>query len=149
MGPHIILPLAEPDDPTQHIPRVDAHTHADVHSCGLTNLPGAERSVTYCRCRATLGVLAMAGHQGGRQSFPLREVTHPVPGNYASSHPAQGPERQELRMPLKPMGHILSWCPSPGSPGWRRRSCQGVGGAKPYLTLRQGPCGLLYPNYRK
>lgn len=81
MGPHIILPLAEPNDTTQHIPGVNAHTHADVHSCGLTNLPGTEKSVTHCCFRVTLEVSGMAGHQGGRQSFPLREAKCPVPGS--------------------------------------------------------------------
>lgn len=53
MGPHIILPLAEPDDPTQDIPGVNTHTHADVHSGGLTHLPGAEASVIYCCFRTS------------------------------------------------------------------------------------------------
>lgn len=43
MGPHVVLPLAQPDDTTQHVPRVYAHTHADVHARGLPHLPGAEQ----------------------------------------------------------------------------------------------------------
>lgn len=46
MGPHVILPLAQPDDPTQHVPRVDAHAHADVHTRGLPHLPEGGCGVT-------------------------------------------------------------------------------------------------------
>lgn len=80
MGPHIILPLTEPDDPTQHIPGVDTHTHADVHACGLTHLPGAETPVTDCCFRTSLEVLGMAGHRGGRQSI-FKKAKHPVFGS--------------------------------------------------------------------
>lgn len=74
MGPHIILPLAEPDDPTQHIPRVDTHTHADVHSCGLTHLPGAEQPVTYSSSGPQQRSWAWQG-------FLFREAKNPIPGS--------------------------------------------------------------------
>lgn len=46
MGPHVVLPLAQPNDATQHVPRVYAHAHADVHARGLPHLPGDSNRVT-------------------------------------------------------------------------------------------------------
>lgn len=38
--PDVVLPLAQADDAAQHVPRVNADPHVDIHSCGFPHLPG-------------------------------------------------------------------------------------------------------------
>lgn len=40
MWPHVKLPLAKPNNTAEHVARVHAHSHVDIHSCGLPYLPG-------------------------------------------------------------------------------------------------------------
>lgn len=41
IGPHIVLPLAQTQHPTEHTARVQAHTHVQVHLSGLGHRPVA------------------------------------------------------------------------------------------------------------
>lgn len=40
VGPDVVLPLAQPQHPTQHPPRVDANPHVELDVCCIHHRPG-------------------------------------------------------------------------------------------------------------
>lgn len=46
MGPDIILPLLEPNNAAEHIPRVHSNTHVNVHASRISHFPVVERKAS-------------------------------------------------------------------------------------------------------
>lgn len=66
VGPHIVLPLAQAQDPTEDPPGVQPHTHVQIHLSGLSHGPAANMDTG---CRAGPVVHSREVRAQGSRSF--------------------------------------------------------------------------------